>query len=228
MIRLLFPLLIAAMIGLRLGAQSESASTNSAANASGDTPVDGANRELRSGDVLRYTIEEDPVNSTGTEPMDVFITEIGDAHFPVSRGTDRIITLGTKGKKLEDLRQDLTKRLEDEFYHHATVSLNLYASGRKNLSGSGPKAIFYGEVKGTVPLQEGERLTITEAIIQLTYSEWADLKKVKISRKGPTGKPEIIKVNVDEIMKKNLLDKDIELKDGDRVDVPSKTFRFGS
>ena len=225
--RLFLPLLIAVLTVLRGLAQSERDSTNSA-NSATNNATDNANRDLRVGDAMRYTIAEDPVNSNGTDPMDVFVTDIGDAHFPVSRGTDRIVTLVAKGKKLDDLRQELTKRLEEEFYHHATVSLNLYSSGRKNLQGSGPKAIFYGEVKGTVPLREGERMTVTEAIIQMTYTEWADLRKVKISRKGSTGRPEIIKVNVDEIMKKNLLDKDVELMDGDRVDVPAKTFRFGN
>ncbi|MSU36261.1 MAG: hypothetical protein EXS36_14425 [Pedosphaera sp.] len=225
--RLLLSLLIAALTSVRLAAQSAAVSTNSAGSGASNA-TDIANRDLRAGDTLRYTISEDPVNSNGIDPMEVFITEIGDAHFPVSRGTDRIVTLVAKGKQLDDLRKELTKRLEEDYYHHATVSLNLYSSGRKNLSGVGPKAIFFGEVKGTVPLLEGERKTITEAIIQMGYSEWADLRKVKISRKSSSGKPEIVKVNVDEIMKKNLLDKDIELKDGDRVDVPAKTFRLGN
>jgi hypothetical protein len=188
-------------------------------------PPDAETRELRPRDKLHYRVDEDP--SRGAESMTVEVTDLYKAQFKVSRGYDKAIVLDVKGKKLPTVRDEVKRRLENEFYNHATVSIELAEVGNRNtLLGGGAKAVFMGEVRGTVPIPEGQKVMLSEAILHLTYSDWANLKKVEILRKDESGKALApIRVDVDAIIRNNRIDLDVELKDGDRVKVPQRLFK---
>jgi hypothetical protein len=186
--------------------------------------IDPDTRDLKPRDILRYSVDQDPQRST--EASLVSITDVYDAHFPVSRGFEKVVTINVRGKHLPDIRTELKSKLEEDFYTTATIALDLVSVNRgsgADMSGSTPKAIFFGEIRGAVPLPEGEKKTVSEAVLLLGYTDYADLKHIKINRKDPaTGKPTTIKVNVSEIIKDNKIDKDVELLDGDRVEVPAR------
>jgi hypothetical protein len=76
---------------------------------------------------------------------------------------------------------------------------------------------------GAVAINEGEQLTISEAVLRVGRSEFADLRKVKIHRLDKeTGRDNIIVVDVEKILKKGDRRDDKVLQAGDRVEVREK------
>lgn len=187
--------------------------------------IDAESRELKPGDEFSFRIEEDPVKSA--EPMRVVVTELGDAYFRVSRMTDKTIAVNVRGKRLEEVRAEVKGRLEKEFYHRATLTLSLTGVGVQQPAAGAPstaKVIFFGELKAVMPLPEGEKLMLSEAVLRLGGGGgFANLKKIKVHRRDPeSGRASTVVVNVDAVIYNNDPTKDLELRDGDRVEVPAK------
>lgn len=171
-------------------------------------------------DELVYRIEQDPIKAS--EPEVVRVTGLNEAWFPVSRGSEIMIPLNVRGKTVNEVKTELKRRLDEKYYRDATISLRLRGQALRP-----GKAIFFGEVQGEVVLKPGEQLTVSEAILRLRHTEYANLKEVKVNRIDPdTQDPKTIIVNVKEVMEKNKRGKDEVLQDGDRVEVPGKSIRF--
>jgi hypothetical protein len=83
---------------------------------------------------------------------------------------------------------------------------------------------FFGEVKATIPLHaDAPPLLLTDAILGLAPSDFADLRRIKIHRLDPvTHQPRTVEVNVREILRSGRRHLDVPLQDGDRVYVPQK------
>lgn len=203
---------------------SSAASTVSAAVSAVAAAVSGAagateevQYELRSGDRLRFRIEEDP--ATGREPLMVAVNTVGEASFPVSRESDLRVTLGVRGKTLKQVKENLTARLLEDYYNRATVELNL----EEKIVTPG-KVQFFGEMRGTIPLlPDHPPMFLSEQILQMGVPDFADLRRVKVHRMDPTAQaPKIIEVDVRSIIKGGQRSKDLILQDGDRVEVPQK------
>jgi protein involved in polysaccharide export with SLBB domain len=190
------------------------------------TVVDPEARELKPRDGFRFSIEEDPPPLGGGNGSDtgVYVSDGGEAMFPVSRFGTPYIKLSVAGKKLADIRRELKERLDAEYYKNCTVHLDLVQVNRGSASvDQTARVTFYGEMKGVVAIGEGENLTISEAILRVGGSEYADLRKVRIHRlKKETGLEEIIIVDVDKILKKGDRKGDVQLQGGDRVEVKEK------
>jgi protein involved in polysaccharide export with SLBB domain len=168
-------------------------------------------------DQLLLTIEDDPVQ--GDEPITVTITDLGEAHFPVSRGFATSVTLKVTGKSLDEVKSELKAKLDEEYYHDAQVSLRMLSRGD-----SAGTAYFFGAVRGSVRLPPGRKLTVAEAILGLGYSEFANLKRVTINRRDPaTNQPIELRVDVQAVLA-GAREQDVELQDGDRVEVAEKSF----
>jgi protein involved in polysaccharide export with SLBB domain len=168
---------------------------------------------LRSEDRLQFRIAEDP--ATDRLPILVGVNSVGEASFPVSRESDIRLTVRVRGKTLNEVRGEVQRLLEGEYYHAATVTLTL--DDKKLTPG---KVIFTGEVVGTVALLPDEPAKmLSETVVALRPSDYADLRRVKLYRQGET-EPRVI--NVRDLLNKNARDQDVELKDGDRVEVPAK------
>lgn len=237
--RFLIPLLLAtAVLGFAQdsttpstpakGAPAESASTETKAEAPASSIpiVDAASRELRAGDVLRFTLEEDPVKTKAL--ADIVINDLADAYFPVSRGFEKVVVINVRGKRIDAVREQLIRELEDKYYHKATVELSLYGVAQGATGASGPKVIFWDQIKRTLPLREGEKMMLSEAILRMPEdTSGADLRRVEVARKNASsGKIETLVVNVEAVISKNQVEKDLELKDGDRVRIPERRIRF--
>jgi len=78
---------------------------------------------------------------------------------------------------------------------------------------------FFGEVTGQVDLPAGRPTQLAEAILSLgKTSESADLRKVKVLRADGT----TVVVDVRKVIQENRRDLDLDLRDGDRVEVPKR------
>lgn len=78
-----------------------------------------------------------------------------------------------------------------------------------------------------LPLMAGEEKRIFEAVFQVGVNEWANLRKVKLTRVDPvTQKTETRIIDLEEIRKGNRAN-NVILQPGDIIDVPERTFNFG-
>lgn len=189
--------------------------------------IDPETRELRPGDTFRYRIEEDP--GASSDSMRTTVTATGDIHFNVSRRYDTYVTISARGKRVSDLRKALKERLEADYYHSATVSLNLDNVERSpaSLATSTGKVQVFGEIQTVLPLPEDRDLMISDAILLLPRNDFANLKRVKIHRSNAeTKERETIEIDVDRILRKNDRSLDVRLKDGDRLEIPPKKVLF--
>jgi len=210
------------------------AGTNAAAVA--DQPViDPETRELKPRDVFRYRVHQDPVG--GVDSLRVTINDAGEALFNVTRADSTYVTVKAAGKRVGEVRELLRKQLEAEYYVTATVDLSLESVAASGLGSGGiagtssladiPKVIVFDQHQGTYPILEGRRLMLSDIMIQMPQSPFANRAKVEILRLGADGKPlPPIRVNVDDLILKNDRSLDVELKDGDRIRVPKKVI-FG-
>ena len=180
-------------------------------------PESATKYQLRTGDRVQYRVAEDPVRASA--PLVVAVNSVGEASFPVSRDSDIRITLNVRGKSLSEVRGELSERLLADYYHKATVELAL---AEKLLTPG--KIQFFGELKGTIPvLPDSPQLMLSDAILQMGSSDFADLRRIKIHRLDPdTQQTKEIVVDVRSILKDGTREKDVALQDGDRVEVPQK------
>ncbi len=191
--------------------------TSGSALAGGGTTSADTRYELRSGDRLRFRIEEDP--ATGRDPILVAVNTVGEAGFPVSRESDLRVTLSVRGKTLPQVKELLTARLLEEYYNRATVELAL----EEKIVTPG-KVQFFGEMRGTIPmLPDHPPMYLSEQVLQMGVPDFADLRRVKIHRLDPiTQTSRVIEVDVRSIIRGGARSKDVILQDGDRVEVPQK------
>ncbi len=83
------------------------------------------------------------------------------------------------------------------------------------------RIVVYGEVNGIVELKYGEKLTVSEAILRFPRSESANLRRVLVHRLKSEKTNAWISVNVDQILRSNDRNGDLELQRGDRIEVRS-------
>lgn len=176
--------------------------------------------KLLPSDKVRYWLEEDPKRD-GTS-LDLPVSSQNMLIFPVSRGYEVAIPVDIRGKTLDDVKAELKQKLEEKYYKQATIHLTLLAqSQRKGV------VYFRNMITGTQELFPGDEKTVTQAILEKGYSDFANLKKVKVTRVDPvTKKATVYDVNVDQLLKKPDPAKDIILQDKDVIEVPEKGIIF--
>lgn len=200
-----------AVLAILLGAALPRAAAQSAAAESASEYL------LRSEDRLQFRIAEDPIPDRN--PISVVVNSIGEASFPVSRDSDIRLNLRVRGRTLAEVRAELKRLLESEYYHQATITLTL--DDKKVSPG---RVIFMGEVQGVMPILPDEPpKMLAECIMALRPSDFADLRRVKLHRvDAETRATETRIIDVRRIIRDNMRGEDVELKDGDRVEVPAK------
>jgi protein involved in polysaccharide export with SLBB domain len=188
--------------------------------------IDAEARDLKPGDVLRFSIDQDPAAAKLIQLVD--ITAAGEALFPVSKESDRYVKLNARGKKLAALRQEVKQLLDAEYYNDCAVKIDLDRI-RQDASVVNPenmaKVTVFGVTSGSITIREGETKTLTDLIIQLGQLPRAKLSEVRIRRLDPTTKREIVtEHDVRKLMKEGDRTKDPVLQDGDRVEIPERIF----
>ena len=172
------------------------------------------NKKLAVGDQVSIEIVED-----GEGPISKIVTATGDLDvFPLER-------VHVAGKTTTEARAEITRKLEADYYYTATVRLSI---DRVNAQATMGKIYVQGEVRqpGVLDIYAGDNLTVQEAILRAGgFLQFADPKKVQVTRtkRGQTLRFEI---NVKEIQQKGAVEKDIQLEDGDRINVPKTFFKF--
>lgn len=191
--------------------------------------IDAEARDLKAGDVLRFSVEQDPATAKLIQLVD--ITAAGEALFPVTKESDLYVKLSARGKKLADLRKEVKTLLDAEYYNDCAVKIDLEQI-RSDPSIASPenssKVTVFGVTSGSVLIREGETKTLTDLILGLgQLGPRAKLTEVRIRRMDPATKREVItEHDVKKLLKEGDRSKDPVLKDGDRVEIPEKVLQF--
>lgn len=191
--------------------------------------IDAEARDLKAGDVLRFSVEQDPATAKLIQLVD--ITAAGEALFPVTKESDLYVKLSARGKKLADLRKEVKTLLDAEYYNDCAVKIDLEQI-RSDPSIASPenssKITVFGVTSGSVLLREGETKTLTDLILGLgQLGPRAKLTEVRIRRMDPATKREVItEHDVKKLLKEGDRSKDPVLKDGDRVEIPERVLNF--
>ena len=213
---------MAADVAVRPGRPQSSANPGQGASvATNTTPVLAkSSDQLGSGDKLQFVIEEDPATAGGTKgPTELVVGPGGEVNFPVSRDADQFISVNVRDKTLAKIKDELKSKLDADFYQNATIQLRIKEQAQKR-----GEILFTGQVRASVlPILPGESISLFEAMVKVGYTEFANLKKVRLHRVNPTtGKTETTIYDVDAMIKGDH-SKDVHLQDGDHVEVKEKT-----
>ena len=172
-------------------------------------------KKLSAGDVVTVEIVEDK--------------EVGFQRSVTAAGAIDVPPYGriqVAGKTTTEASADIKRRLEGDYYYHATVKLNI---DRVNIGQAQAGTVtLSGQVRivGPQVMIAGEPLTLSTAILKAgNFTEWADQTKVKLTRQV-NGKAQTIEYNVEKIIEKGDAKADPILQDGDRIFVPKTWFRF--
>ncbi len=172
-------------------------------------------KKLSAGDMVTVEIVED---KEGGLPRVVTAAGAIDVP-PVGR-------IQVAGKTTTQASADIKSKLEKDYYHHATVKLNIdrvspiqVRAGTVTLSGQ-------VRIVGPQEMIAGEPLRLSSAILKAgNFTEWANPKKVKLTRQV-NGTAQSTEYNVKEIIEKGDEKADPILQDNDRINVPKAWARF--
>jgi len=172
-------------------------------------------KKLSAGDQITVEIVED---KEGGLPR--IVTATGDLDvFPLGR-----VHVG--GKTTTEACSDIKRKLEADYYYHATVRISIDAVSRVQVKAG--TVYLSGELRqiGPQEMVAGETLTLSNAVLKAGGgTEWANLKKVKVTRKVAGGSTQTNEYDVKSIIDKGDINNDPVLQDGDRINVPKIFFR---
>jgi polysaccharide export outer membrane protein len=173
--------------------------------------------ELRVGDRLRFAVTEDP--ETGG---DVVVNASGMIDLPL---------LGLRpaaGRTLEQLTTEVRTALEADYFVRATVRLSLI--DRPERAANRGRIFLAGQMRriGVVEIDLNEKNTVGRVILANGgLGDFADARHIKIVRKsGPAGELETLTVDLEEVLKKGRIDRDVPLLDGDFVLADAKLINW--
>lgn len=173
------------------------------------------NKRLSVGDVVSVEIEEDR-----EAPISRVITATGDLEVPP---LDRVRVVG---KTTAEAAALIKTKLEADYYYKATVKI---AIDRVNVAAAMGKIQIQGEVRapGVLEYPLDAPITVNEAILKAGgFMDFADGKKVQVTRVNRDGRTQNFVVNVKAIQRNGEVDKDMRLQDGDRVFIPKAFIRY--
>lgn len=173
--------------------------------------------ELRVGDRLRFAVSEDP--ETGG---DVVVNASGMIDLPL---------LGLRpaaGRTVEQVTAEVRAALEADYFVRATVRLSLI--DRPDRAANRGRVFLAGQMKkiGVVEIDLTEKNTVGRVILANGgLGDFADARRIKIVRKsGPAGELETLTVDLEEVLKKGRIDRDVPLVDGDFILADAKLINW--
>jgi protein involved in polysaccharide export with SLBB domain len=208
----------AGVVGSNLGAPPPGVSSPIPAMLNGF--VADATYKLRVGDTISYQIMEDRIWNSLDAPKPLVVTDSGEVDVPY---IGRVMAVNKTCKELAD---DIQAALEKDYYNKATVALSLNLANR--LIG---RVYIWGQVRGqgALDLQMNEDLTVGEAILKAGgFADFANKTKVKLVRGSvdKKGEKQTFDLDMDEILEKGKIEKDVVLQPGDLIIVPSRLVNF--
>jgi polysaccharide export outer membrane protein len=221
--------LLLGWVGLTSGLQADESpnfkppgAAEAVASASGllNSYVPDATYKLRAGDTVSFQILEDRVWNATDKPNPLVVTDSGELDVPY---IGRVMAVDKTCKQLAD---ELKATLEKEYYNQATVILSLNVANR--VLG---RIYILGQVhnQGPLEMQMNENLTAGQAILRAGgFADFANKNKVKVVRgaAGSNGEKQTFDLDMEQILEKGQTEKDIALKPGDLIIVPSRLVNF--
>ncbi len=173
----------------------------------------GTDLPLRPGDRLRFAVLEDADASA-----ELVVNASGKIDLPL------LGLWSVAGKAVDQVAQETKSALEAEYFVKATVRLLLV--DRPDKSSSRGRVYLAGQMRkiGVVEIDLSERNTAGRVILANGgLSDFADARRIRIIRKAAGGEQlETITVDLEEVLKKGRIDRDIPLLDGDFVIADAK------
>jgi polysaccharide biosynthesis/export protein len=143
------------------------------------------------------------------------------------------------GRTCRDVAYQVKRKLEESVFVKATVILVLNRVDERNRGNIDPtrglttKAVdtytVFGFVirQGPYELPWDQDVSITQALLRAGGpAQFANLKKVRVLRKLPSGQTKTIQVDVKSIMSLGRMDRDIYIRTGDVIVVPEQRASF--
>jgi protein involved in polysaccharide export with SLBB domain len=189
-------------------------SSTAAVSATVSMEVLDDSRPLSIGDAVNVRIVEDR-----DPPVTLQIKDSGDLEVPY---VGRVRAAGLTPRRLA---YAIKSELERDYYHNATVIIGL-DTARQQSAG-----LFYltGMVNSPGPqeIPTYETLTVSKAILRAGgFSNFANQRKVKLTRAGPGGQTDTRIIDVKEIIERGRLDLDVEIRPNDFIVVPERLINF--
>lgn len=192
-------------------------SSGSASTNAGLVPFDTLDSEhkLGIGDRVSFRIVQDK-----DDPKPLFVTDSGELEVPY------LGRIAAVGKTCQQLAGEIKAVLEKKYYYHATVLIAVDIMNKTH-----GRVYLAGRVKipGYLDIPTDEVFTVSKAILRAGgFSEFADKRHVKVTRKAGASGPEgqVITLDIVQILEKGQAGKDLELEPDDRVFVPSRLINF--
>lgn len=185
--------------------------------------LDG-NQTLIYDDKLSFRIVEE-----GAPPISLRVQDSGDIQAPY------VGLVKAVGKTPKALAYEIKQALEGTYFVKATVIIAL--DERPMQPGAGRRSMLaqqvefftiFGQVirQGKYELPDNEDVTVSQAILRAGgFSQFAKATAVKVIRKTPQGNKTIL-VNVDAIMTKGELERDIFIRNNDVIIVKEAIAKF--
>ncbi len=176
--------------------------------------------KLRVGDTVSFEILEDRILELQAAPSSLAVADSGELDVPY------IGRVMAAGKTCKQLAGEIKTALEKDYYKTATVVLSLNVANR--ILG---RVYLWGQVRnqGALDMQVNENLTAGEAILRAGgLGDFANKRKVQVIR-SPTGTNDVkqtFDLDMTEILEQGKTEKDILLKPGDLIIVPSRLINF--
>jgi protein involved in polysaccharide export with SLBB domain len=187
---------------------------------SGSLGAPDPSKPLGRGDTVTFAIAQDR-----EQPQIMRVTDTGELDFS-TYGFPKITRISVAGRTCADVAAELKRKLEADYYYQADVTLGI---NQVNQHDSRGRVYLTGNVRvpGPEELPANERTTVSIAIIRAGgLAQYADGKKVQLTRRDKDGKAERFTIDYDSIIDKGRTDRDMELQDGDYIKVPQKFINF--
>src|SRR6476660_5386999 len=168
-------------------------------------------KRLGANDFVSFRVVEDRDN----ESQHLRVNDNGELEVPY------VGLVPASGRTCRELAYSVKAALEREYYYHATVIIAVDHISEKSRG----KVYVYGNVKGQGPqeIPADETYTVSKAIIRAGgFGDFADKKKVKLTRKGG----ETVIVNLKRVIEDGRTDEDVVVQPDDQIYVPQRLVNF--
>ena len=179
------------------------------------------NRPISVGDTVSIRILEDR-----RDALQQIVAVTGEVQAPY------VGLVNARGKTCRDLAFTIKRELEKNFFKNATVVIAIDKLNEKTQMEEREVDlefyVMFGIVakQGKYDLPANEDISISQAILRAGgFAQFANKEKVKIIRKTPQGNKTIL-VNVDGIMRRGDLERDVFIRKDDVIIVEEKTVSF--
>jgi polysaccharide biosynthesis/export protein len=133
--------------------------------------------------------------------------------------------LTAQDRTCRELVEGIKAGLEQTFFYHATVILALDTVGTRDQG----RVYVSGQVirQGPIQIPPGETLTVSKVILRAGgFANFANRRNVQVTRRGPDGQEQRFEVNMQDVIDRGMLHRDMELQADDFVTVPARAFNF--